>query len=208
MLQPNKSKLSLKDKVKVAKSLIKQGLTPKSKKEKLESKKSKQGFEDYKTSISNEFKKGGNTKNNIMAKTLTKKQKGGSTNIGGPSGFNSPGAVAMRADNDARKKYYTPDNIRKEGIKLSDKQIEKNVKADKNKLYDKYMKESNLAPAKKSTAKKMAKGGSTDKNWIQKATASIKRRGTEGKCTPITKPGCTGKAKALAKTFKKIAKNR
>jgi|GEM_PF-2948677 len=44
--------------------------------------------------------------------------------------------------------------------------------------------------------------------WIQKATASIKRRGTAGKCTPITKPGCTGRAKALAKTFKKIARNR
>ena len=47
-----------------------------------------------------------------------------------------------------------------------------------------------------------------DKKWIQKATASIKRRGTEGKCTPITKPGCTGKAKALAMTFKKMAKAR
>ena len=46
------------------------------------------------------------------------------------------------------------------------------------------------------------------KQWIQKATASIKRRGTEGKCTPITKPGCTGKAKALAKTFKKMASKR
>ena len=44
--------------------------------------------------------------------------------------------------------------------------------------------------------------------WIQKATASIKARGTEGKCTPITKPGCTGRAKALAKTFKKMAKKR
>ena len=44
--------------------------------------------------------------------------------------------------------------------------------------------------------------------WIQKATASIKARGTEGKCTPITKPGCTGRAKALAKTFKKMAKQR
>lgn len=46
-----------------------------------------------------------------------------------------------------------------------------------------------------------------DKKWIQKATASIKKRGTEGKCTPITKPGCTGKAKTLALTFKKIAKS-
>jgi len=47
-----------------------------------------------------------------------------------------------------------------------------------------------------------------DGKWIQKATASIKRRGTEGKCTPITKPGCTGRAKALAKTFKAMAKAR
>ena len=44
--------------------------------------------------------------------------------------------------------------------------------------------------------------------WIQKATASIKKRGTAGKCTPITKPGCTGRAKALAMTFKKMAKAR
>jgi hypothetical protein len=59
--------------------------------------------------------------------------------------------------------------------------------------------------------KKNKSGGVTkakDGKWIQKTTASIKRRGTEGKCTPITKPGCTGKAKALAKTFKKIAKSR
>jgi hypothetical protein len=53
-------------------------------------------------------------------------------------------------------------------------------------------------------------GGSVkakDGKWMQKAAASIKKRGTAGKCTPITKPGCTGKAKALAKTFKKIAKS-
>jgi hypothetical protein len=59
---------------------------------------------------------------------------------------------------------------------------------------------------------KKAKTGATvakakDGKWIQKATASIKKRGTAGKCTPITKPGCTGRAKALAKTFKKIAKS-
>jgi hypothetical protein len=58
----------------------------------------------------------------------------------------------------------------------------------------------------------MKEGGKVSKakdgKWIQKATASIKKRGTEGKCTPITKPGCTGKAKALAKTFKKMAKAR
>ena len=57
--------------------------------------------------------------------------------------------------------------------------------------------------------KKLKSGGSVAKDgkWMQKVSASIKRRGTEGKCTPITKPGCTGKAKALAKTFKKIAKS-
>jgi hypothetical protein len=41
-----------------------------------------------------------------------------------------------------------------------------------------------------------------------KVNKSIKARGTKGKCTPITKPGCTGRAKALAKTFKKMAKKR
>jgi len=49
-------------------------------------------------------------------------------------------------------------------------------------------------------------GKAKDGKWMQKAAASIKKRGTAGKCTPITKPGCTGKAKALAKTFKAIAK--
>ena len=44
--------------------------------------------------------------------------------------------------------------------------------------------------------------------WIQDATASIKKRGTKGKCTPITKKGCTGRAKALAMTFKKMGKER
>jgi len=47
----------------------------------------------------------------------------------------------------------------------------------------------------------------TDKKWMQKASASIKKRGTAGKCTPITKKECSGKAKTLALTFKKIAKS-
>jgi len=51
------------------------------------------------------------------------------------------------------------------------------------------------------------KGGEVeDKNWIQSVNKSIKKRGTKGKCTPITKKGCTGRAKALAMTFKKMAK--
>ena len=46
------------------------------------------------------------------------------------------------------------------------------------------------------------------KNWIQSVNKSIKKRGTKGKCTPITKKGCTGRAKALARTFKKMGKAR
>ena len=52
------------------------------------------------------------------------------------------------------------------------------------------------------------KGGPVKKNWIQSVNRSIKKRGTKGKCTPITKKGCTGRAKALAKTFKKMGKAR
>lgn len=48
--------------------------------------------------------------------------------------------------------------------------------------------------------------------WIQKATASIKRRGTEGKCTGSNYggPGCPPGSKAynLAKTFRKMARER
>ena len=47
-----------------------------------------------------------------------------------------------------------------------------------------------------------------DKRWLQKVTPSMTKRGTKGKCTPITRPGCTGRAKALAKTFKKKAAKR
>lgn len=55
---------------------------------------------------------------------------------------------------------------------------------------------------------KKAKNGT----WMQKAAASIKRRGTEGVCTgakfggPTCKPG--SKRYALAKTFKSIAKKK
>ncbi len=57
--------------------------------------------------------------------------------------------------------------------------------------------------------KKLKTGGSLAKDgkWMQKAAASIKKRGTAGKCTPISKKSCTGKAKTLALTFKKIAKS-
>lgn len=51
---------------------------------------------------------------------------------------------------------------------------------------------------------KFKKGGSTDKKWIQKAVNPKHK----GYCTPMSKPTCTPKRKALARTFKKMAKNR
>ena len=53
--------------------------------------------------------------------------------------------------------------------------------------------------------KEYKKGGTTkDKKWIQKAINPAHK----GYCTPMTKPTCTPKRKALAMTLKKIAKNR
>ena len=81
-----------------------------------------------------------------------------------------------------------------------------------NRAYNRPADSTRTADVERGALKKLNEqknGGKTPKkNWIQSATASIKRRGTEGKCTPITKPGCTGKAKALAKTFKKMAAKR
>ena len=50
----------------------------------------------------------------------------------------------------------------------------------------------------------MKKGGSTDKHWIQKAVNPAHK----GYCTPMTKPTCTPKRKALAKTLKAMAKKK
>ena len=58
------------------------------------------------------------------------------------------------------------------------------------------------------SAAKGGRIGAKEGNWIQSVNRSIKKRGTKGKCTPITKPGCTGRAKALALTFKKMARKR
>ena len=60
-----------------------------------------------------------------------------------------------------------------------------------------------------------ARGGrvrAKDGDWIQKATASIKRRGTKGVCTgkKFGSKSCPPGSKRynLAKTFKKMAKKR
>ena len=63
---------------------------------------------------------------------------------------------------------------------------------------------------KRATKASVQVGGPYDltdsQDWIQDAEEDIEKRGTKGKCTPITKEGCTGKAKASAKTFKKMSK--
>jgi len=47
------------------------------------------------------------------------------------------------------------------------------------------------------------------KKWIRKAAASVKRRGTKGKCGPnCDRPGCTGRALALCRAFHTIARRR
>lgn len=48
----------------------------------------------------------------------------------------------------------------------------------------------------------IVKKGGSSKNWIQKAVNPAHK----GYCTPMTKETCTPKRKALAKTFKKMAK--
>ena len=94
-----------------------------------------------------------------------------------------------------RKEVYSP-----EGTKKAQDMIDK--------LKRKYPDSQMFGPAKKAEGGRIGFKKGTDKRWMQKVSASIKRRGTKGKCTPITKPGCTGRAKALAKTFKKIAAKR
>ena len=91
-----------------------------------------------------------------------------------------------------RPKTTYIDKLRKERMEKAEKATLRNQKAFQAKL---------------DALKKKAAPKAKDGMWMQKAAASIKKRGTAGKCTPITKPGCTGKAKALAKTFKKIAKS-
>ena len=79
-------------------------------------------------------------------------------------------------------------------------------------VYSKKAKESIKNPKYKPALKNGGKvTKAKDGMWMQKAAASIKKRGTKGVCTgakfggPTCKPG--SKRYALAKTFKKIAKS-
>lgn len=89
------------------------------------------------------------------------------------------------------------------GVSAIGTRVAKNV-AEKRKE-KKAIKKAVDETAKKVTTKVMKKGGSTgDKKWIQKAINPAHK----GYCTPMTKPTCTPKRKALAITLKKIAKKR
>ena len=71
--------------------------------------------------------------------------------------------------------------------------------------FEEYRKLIKPAPKEKKEPVIAKKGGSTgDKKWIQKAINPKHK----GYCTPMTKPTCTPKRKALAITLKKMAKNR
>jgi hypothetical protein len=181
-------KRPLKDKVKIAKAVIKTVFKPKSKEEKLKSKSSKQSWNKEQAALKNEFgdyKKGG----------LVKKQDGGN------AGFNT---IAKKVKNTEWQKApvtKTPFSVVPKAIEVSERKPKVNWVSPPSTSSEPVIRSpyDRIVPEKK-------KGGATKKNWIQDATASIKRRGTAGKCTPITKPGCTGKAKTLALTFKKMAK--
>lgn len=113
-----------------------------------------------------------------------------------------------------RKKYldkvgdaiFTTRNDAKKAI---DKDMEQSLKDMKRqKLKGKPGYDKNGFPIKKNGGSVKAKDG----KWMQKAAASIKKRGTKGVCTgakfggPTCKPG--SKRYALAKTFRKISKKK
>lgn len=93
--------------------------------------------------------------------------------------------------------------------------VKKNIDAKKALLNTKYLDNQRRFNESKSNLSKKKNGGSVkakDGKWMQKAAASIKKRGTKGVCTgakfggPTCKPGT--KRYALAKTFRKISKKK
>ena len=106
-------------------------------------------------------------------------------------GYTMPERVGFKRGGSAQQKVIKGKQFRLKGRRILDS-ISKNIP-------DQYRKKH---PELKERGA-LKKGG-----WIQDVNKSIKKRGTKGKCTPITKKGCTGRAKALAKTFKKMAKKR
>ena len=110
--------------------------------------------------------------------------------------------VALKAGGRARKFGGGRTNLLEELGRVEAKPSNPNRRAEISRVH------SELNRGYKTGGRIGLKKGGSDKNWIQDVNKSIKKRGTKGKCTPITKKGCTGRAKALAKTFKKMARKR
>ena len=119
------------------------------------------------------------------------------------STYDKGGRVGLKKGGDTRVKKFGGGrtNLLEEVGRIDAEKMNPNRRAEKSRVIGELNRGYN-----KGGRVGLKKGG--DDKWIQKVDASIKRRGTKGKCTPITKKGCTGKAKALAKTFKKMAKAR
>lgn len=116
--------------------------------------------------------------------------------------------VAANAKKVAENKKKVQENKKKVAYNASDIALAKLLKSKtplKKAQMGADMGTVSMAPeAPSPTNAQMKKGGSTDKKWIQKAINPKHK----GYCTPMTKPTCTPKRKALAKTLKAMAKNR
>jgi len=108
---------------------------------------------------------------------------------------------------EAKLKYYSPDGNYKTKItkKYGEDEKVKETRTLKG-VFRGVNKPSIIKEEPKAEPKlyQVKKGGATDKKWIQKAV-NPKHKGF---CTPMSKPTCTPKRKALARTFKKMAKNK
>jgi len=108
-----------------------------------------------------------------------------------------------KAQNGVTKEKYPP---LKEKVNIAKKLYKDNP----SKIFSDAVKnaENNLTDSiSKAKKKKMKNGGTVkakDGKWIQKAINPAHK----GYCTPMTKATCTPKRKALAKTLRKIAKNK
>lgn len=119
--------------------------------------------------------------------------------------FDNGGALSDKAPKEAKMKFYSPDGNYKTVVKKNYGEPERAKETRTLKGVLRGVPKTSTPPAPVEDKPMFAKkGGSTDKKWIQKAINPAHK----GYCTPMTKPTCTPKRKALAKTLKKIAKNR
>jgi len=120
--------------------------------------------------------------------------------------FDNGGALSDKEPKEAKMKFYSPDGNYKTVVKKNYGEPEraKETRTLKGVLRGVPKTSTPPVPVEDKPMFKAKKGGSTDKKWIQKAINPAHK----GYCTPMTKPTCTPKRKALAKTLKKIAKNR